>query len=131
VRKIGDAVPGDAEREPTDIPGRGATASFLLVASGMILSFFQDGGYRSAGAAALAGPQGSYPRTASWFLAGIAHLRGEAVVVAGLVLLIATPFMAVALSMIAFFRQRDLTYAAISAVVLVLLILSFALGGSG
>jgi uncharacterized membrane protein len=81
--------------------------------------------------ARLAGPGGSFPRTAAWFFGGLAHLDGQTVIVAGLLLLICTPVARVAVSMVAFARQRDRLYFAITAAVLVLLLLSFALGKVG
>lgn len=50
------------------------------------------------------------------------HLRPRSVVQLGLLILIATPVARVALSLIAFARQHDRTYVAITAVVLLLLL---------
>ncbi|MGI8547909.1 MAG: DUF1634 domain-containing protein [Gemmatimonadaceae bacterium] len=50
------------------------------------------------------------------------HLRGRSVVQLGLLLLIATPIARVALSLLAFLRQGDRTYVAITAIVLALLL---------
>ncbi len=55
---------------------------------------------------------------------GLAHFRGSAIVVLGLLTLIAVPFFRVLLSVIEFSRRRDWIYAAISLFVLVLLALS-------
>ena len=57
--------------------------------------------------------------------------RAAAVIVAGLVLLIATPVIRVAVSLVAFTRERDRTFVAITATVLFLLLLSFLLGKAG
>jgi uncharacterized membrane protein len=48
--------------------------------------------------------------------------------VLGLLLLIATPVMRVAVSVLIFVHQRDWTFVVITSVVLVLLVLSFVLG---
>lgn len=50
------------------------------------------------------------------------HLRPRSVVQLGLLILIATPVARVALSLVAFVKQRDRMYVAITAVVLALLI---------
>ncbi len=111
----------------------GVSASLLLIGTGSVLSFTRRGGYGSGAAevARLAGPGGSFPRTLSWLLGGLGHLDGQAVIVAGLLLLIATPVMRVAVSLVVFARERDRVYLAITATVLALLLLSFALGRAG
>ena len=50
---------------------------------------------------------------------------------AGLLLLILTPVVRVAVSILAFRAQRDRTYVLITSAVLVLLLLSFVLGRAG
>ena len=55
-------------------------------------------------------------------------MRGEAIVTLGLLVLIATPVMRVAVSVVAFIQHRDRTYALITAAVLCLLLLSLVLG---
>ena len=61
-----------------------------------------------------------------WTLGGIVHgvaaLDSAAIVQFGLVLLIATPVMRVALTLVAFALQRDRVYIALTAVVLALLL---------
>jgi uncharacterized membrane protein len=111
----------------------GVSASLLFIAAGTVLSFVQTGGYgrSTADVAQLAGPGGTFPRTASWLGRGLLHGEGQAIIVAGLLILIGTPVMRVAVSMIAFGKERDRTYMAITAVVLLLLLVSFALGRSG
>jgi uncharacterized membrane protein len=111
----------------------GVTASLLFVAAGTLLSFVRGGGYGSqpSEVARLMGPGGSFPRTIGWLAGGLASLNGQAVIVAGLVLLIATPVVRVAVSIVSFARQRDRPFVAITAVVLGLLLLSLVLGESG
>ena len=62
---------------------------------------------------------------------GLATGRGQAIVALGLVILIATPIMRVAISLVGFGIERDYVYATISAIVLALLMLSFFLGAGG
>jgi len=110
----------------------GVGASLVLLAGGTLLSFLRDGGYgrNASEVVRLTGPGGSFPRTAAWLVDGIVRLNGQAVIVAGLLLLIATPVLRVAVSVVAFARERDRTYALITAFVLVLLLVSFELGSA-
>jgi uncharacterized membrane protein len=59
------------------------------------------------------------------------HGHGQGIAMLGLLLLIATPVARVAVSIILFARQRDYTFVLITSTVLLLLILSFALGAAG
>lgn len=63
--------------------------------------------------------------------AGILNLRGRAVVMAGLLLLILMPVVRVAVTIVVFAHRRDWTYMALTALVLALLIISFLLGKTG
>ena len=110
----------------------GVESSLAIIVAGSLLAFGQQGGYgaRPSEVARLVGAGGSFPRKAAWLAAGIAHLDGQAVIVAGLLLLIATPVLRVAASIVAFATERDRTYAAITLVVFLLLLLSFAVGSA-
>jgi uncharacterized membrane protein len=59
---------------------------------------------------------------------GLRHGRGQAIVMIGLLILIATPVMRVAVSILGFVYERDAPYFLITVLVLTLLILSFVLG---
>jgi uncharacterized membrane protein len=111
----------------------GVSLSLGFIAAGTLLSFLQGGGYGSqpSEVARLSGAEGAFPRTAAWLAAGLRHCNGQAVIVAGLLLLISTPVLRVAVSVVAFARQRDRAYVFISATVLLLLLLSFELGRAG
>jgi uncharacterized membrane protein len=111
----------------------GVTASLALISAGTVLSFLREGGYGSGRAevARLSGAGGAFPRSLPWLVAGVIHADGQAVIVLGLLLLIATPVVRVAVSAAAFARQRDRTYVAITLAVLALLAASFALGSAG
>ncbi|MGD9634012.1 MAG: DUF1634 domain-containing protein, partial [Pirellulales bacterium] len=76
-------------------------------------------------------PGAAFPRTLSEVAAGAAAFRGQAIIVAGLLILIATPVVRVAISVLVFLEQRDYTFALITATVLTILIISFALGRAG
>jgi len=70
-------------------------------------------------------------RTTGTVWEGVLHLRGSSIVTAGLLLLIATPVLRVAVSIFAFVYQKDWTFVIITTVVLALLLLSFWLGKGG
>ena len=73
-------------------------------------------------------PGVAFPHSVRDVLRGIRESRGQAVVTLGLLLLIATPVLRVAVSIVAFAYERDRPYVVITTIVLLLLILSFALG---
>jgi uncharacterized membrane protein len=62
---------------------------------------------------------------------GIVSGGGKPVVMLGLLLLIATPVLRVAVSVVIFLIQADLTYVLITLIVLTLLLASFFLGTAG
>jgi uncharacterized membrane protein len=111
----------------------GVGSSLLLITAGSLLSFFGPGGYGrgSSEAARLSGAEGAIPRTWHWLSQGLLEGNGQAVIVAGLLLLIATPVLRVAISVLAFVRDGDRVYACITGLVLLLLLLSFELGKAG
>jgi uncharacterized membrane protein len=76
----------------------------------------------------LVGPGARIAHTPMEVVDGLAHFRGQAIVVLGLVLLVATPIARVAVSIVAFLHQRDRIFAAVTTLVLLLLLLSFVLG---
>ena len=121
------------ERAISRILRAGVTASLVTLTAGTLLSFLRGAGYgtRPADVAGLIGPAGSFPRTASWIFGGLLRLDGAAVIVAGLLLLIATPVLRVAVSIASFARERDRAFVAITSAVLCLLLLSLALGRAG
>jgi len=59
---------------------------------------------------------------------GVALLRGQAIVMLGILLLIATPVVRVAISIILFAVQRDRRFVVITSAVLVLLLISLVTG---
>jgi uncharacterized membrane protein len=114
----------------------GVFGSLLLLAGGTILCFVHSTDYGAAGGNAadlhrLITDGNAFPRTLSWL--GHALLRGEgqAVIVAGLLLLIATPVIRVMISIVAFAIEKDRRYVVITSVVFLLLLVSFLLGKAG
>ncbi|HZL35860.1 MAG TPA: DUF1634 domain-containing protein [Tepidisphaeraceae bacterium] len=73
-------------------------------------------------------PTSDFPRTIAQVWNGVRHRRGRAVIVAGLGLLIATPVVRVAVSILAFVYEKDPVFVIITSIVLALLLLSFFLG---
>ncbi len=69
-------------------------------------------------------------RSVRGVIAGALEWRGRSLIQLGLLVLIATPIARVAFALLAFARQRDLTYVAISALVLGVLLFSLS-GGIG
>jgi uncharacterized membrane protein len=72
-----------------------------------------------------------YPHTLSDVFAGVGHGSGMAIILLGLLLLIATPVTRIAVSIVAFANERDWRYVAITSVVLLILLISFLLGKAG
>lgn len=69
-----------------------------------------------------------YPNSINDVTAGVIALKPYALIALGLVILIAIPVMRVAVSVLAFFAERDWIYVAITAFVLLTLIFSFVFG---
>lgn len=111
----------------------GVASSLALVIAGTVLVFIHHPGYFSSpdDLQRLTQPGAAFPHTWSGVMTGIAELRGQAVIMAGLLVLIATPILRVAVSILAFIHQKDRTFAFITLAVLCLLVLSFLLGKSG
>ena len=63
-------------------------------------------------------------RSVAGIIGGVFSGKGQGVIQLGLLLLIATPVMRVALLVVGFARQRDRTYVAVSLAVLTLLLFS-------
>lgn len=110
----------------------GVLLSLAFVLSGMVLSFIHHPDYLSSAdaLARLTSPEHTV-HTVSEVIAGAAAVRGQAFVMVGLLLLIATPLLRVALSLLLFHRQGDRAFTRITAVVLTLLLVSFLLGHAG
>lgn len=108
----------------------GVTLSIAVILVGLVLMFVHHPEYLTSKDALTqlidARRQNLDSRAGVW--GGMLHQRGQAVVMFGLLLLIATPVMRVAASILIFLRERDRLYVAITTVVLLLLLTSFYLG---
>lgn len=69
-----------------------------------------------------------YPHSLSSVFSGVASLNGPAVIMLGALILIATPVLRVAVSLITFAHQRNRDFVIITAIVLTILTTSFLLG---
>lgn len=98
----------------------GVTVSATLITCGFLCSFLVgwDGSLR--GAPATTADPTSFDR----LLEGMTQLRPIAITQLGLLVLIATPVVRVAVSVVGFAREHDLLYVAITLAVLILLLAS-------
>jgi len=111
----------------------GVFSSAALVLLGTIVTFLRHPAYmRSVDQQhQLTDGRISFPTTLPAIVQGLGHLDGNAVVMAGLLVLIATPILRVAISIVAFLQMRDRVFAAITTLVLLLLVASLSLGRAG
>lgn len=70
----------------------------------------------------------TYPTKPLAILQGALLLKSYAIILTGLMLLIATPVFRVGVSIIVFIKEKDFLYAKITSLVFVILIISFILG---
>ncbi len=109
----------------------GISISMALIVAGTAVSFIHHPDYASSAAALqrLTHP-GNAPHDVPEVVAGIGALRGQALVMLGLLALMATPVLRVVVSLVSFLRSGDRAFALLTSLVLVLLLLSLALGGA-
>lgn len=111
----------------------GVAASLALIVVGTLLSFVHHPGYTASAEELrrLTQPGAAFPHRLPEVWRSILELRGQGVIALGLLLLIATPVLRVALSIWAFHHQGDRRFVVITSVVLALLLASFLLGKAG
>lgn len=73
----------------------------------------------------------TFPHTLGMLWIGLQSGQAEAVITLGLLLLIATPVLRVAVSVVAFGLEHDWRYVVITLIVLAILIISFTIGRGG
>jgi uncharacterized membrane protein len=132
---MSDAPEHEPQWVDTGISGllrAGVVASVAVVVIGLILTFVNHPQYiRSKTALGdLTDARAEYPHRVSDVTAQIREGHGQALVMLGLLTLIATPVARVAFSIVAFALEGDRLYVVITSVVLALLLLSFALGAA-
>lgn len=127
---VPDARVGQVEIVISNLLRIGVTASMAIVLAGLVLMFVHHPSYLRAGSdlQRLTSPGAAFPHMLSEVADGLRTYRGQAVIAVGLMLLIATPIMRVAASVVAFAVERDLVYVVITSVVLAVLLTSFLLG---
>lgn len=104
----------------------GVLLSAAVVLVGVILFYFR---YFSA-----AGPgvsTAAFPHTLASVSQGLMQGDPQAIIALGLLLLLATPVLRVAVSIVAFGLERDWRYVVITSIVLLILLISFLLGKGG
>ncbi len=109
----------------------GVIISLTVVVLGTVFTFMHHREYLDSQAwpwSDVTGENARFPQTVTDVLRGVRAKEGRAIVLLGLLLLIATPVMRVAVSILAFMYERDRLYMLITALVLALLLLSFVLG---
>lgn len=114
----------------------GVTVSCLLIATGAIVTLVSSSTAAAARRTIDALRRGALhpppsglevPHTLSAVFSGVARESGPALAMLGIVLLIATPVLRVAVSLVAFALERDLRFVVITSVVLAILLASFAI----
>jgi len=115
---------GMSDHEVEQLVGRllqfGVLASAIVVLIGGALVLAQHGGDRPVYAPFRGQPE--YLRSLLGIVRGAAAFDSLAIVQLGLVMLIATPVLRVAFTLVAFVLQRDRTYVFVTTVVLALLV---------
>lgn len=108
----------------------GVLVSLVLIAVGTIITFAQHPRYiaEKAELQRLITPGANFPHAFGDLAVELRQLKGEAIVTLGLLVLIATPVVRVAVSIFAFIYQGDRVFTLITAAVLGLLLLSLVLG---
>lgn len=104
----------------------GVLLSAAIILCGVVFYYvqaFSHPGHEDASA--------SFPHTLSGVGQGLAHGNPQAIIVLGLLVLLITPVVRVAVSVVAFLLERDWRYVVITSLVLVILLLSFVLGKGG
>ena len=108
----------------------GVITSLVVVLIGTIVTFVRHPDYLSSTSELrrLTTRDAVFPQTVAGFVGSLMHGQGRAIVVLGLLLLVATPVMRVAVSILGFMYERDRIFVLITSLVLMLLLLSFVLG---
>ncbi|HKS22578.1 MAG TPA: DUF1634 domain-containing protein [Thermoanaerobaculia bacterium] len=108
----------------------GVMLSVAVMLSGVIVTFVHHPDYFHSRPALgeLTNSREIFANTTAAVLRGVRELRGQSIAMLGILLLIATPVVRVAISVVLFAAQRDRRYVLITAVVLALLITSLMSG---
>ncbi len=129
----GAARPGELETVVSTLLRTGLVISLGTVAIGLVVLFSRHPGdlLSNARFLALTARNADFPHRLGAMAAGLARGDGEAIIAAGLALLILTPVMRVAISLVEFARARDRAFVLITSAVLAVLLLSLLLRAGG
>jgi uncharacterized membrane protein len=112
----------------------GVVVSVLVIASGLGLMFYHHSAYLPIGGdfsyRRLTSATTPFPHSFASLGRAVAHGRGEGVVLLGVLLLILTPVMRVAVGVLSFLYEKDPPMALVTFYVLVVLVGSFFLAGA-
>jgi uncharacterized membrane protein len=100
----------------------GVILSSVVIGSGVILSFLHPNSQQI---------NTQLPSNLIQMMSGLLILQPQAVIFLGLLILIATPVIRVAISIIAFAVEHDSAFVVISCIVMMILLVSFMLGKGG
>ena len=108
----------------------GSATSLILIAVGLAVTLTHHPDFLSDPAALgqVTDPQTALPHSLTEVGRELLQLRGRAIIMFGLLLLIMTPIARVAVSAVAYVREKDWRFAAITAFVLLVLTVSFLVG---
>ena len=111
----------------------GVLLCLLLLAVGSALTFTHHPEYRAAGESLklLTTPGAAFPHSLRGLETSLRAGRGQGFTTLGLLVLIATPILRVAVSVLAFWFERDRAFVLITTTVLCLLVASLFLGKAG
>lgn len=108
----------------------GVAVSITIIAIGLVTTFVHHHDYFSSRPilGTLIDGRANYTSSLSSVIVGAREGRGQSIVMIGILVLIATPVIRVATSIVLFAAERDVAYVAMTSIVLLLLILSFVIG---
>ena len=111
----------------------GVVISLVIILVGTLLTFWHHRDYLTSSTSIreLTGAGWEFPHELRTVAASALAGQGRGLVVAGLLVLICTPVLRVALTLVMFLLEKDRAYVVLSAIVLILLTISFLLGKAG
>jgi uncharacterized membrane protein len=114
----------------SDLLRIGVVLSLAVVVIGMVMSYVNHPDYLSSNTAlrGVTDHSAVFPHTVGGAIESVGRGEGRGIVILGLLLLVATPVMRVAVSILGFVYERDWIFVVITSAVLALLLLSFVLG---
>ncbi len=118
-----DAIVRRAELIISNVLRAGVLLSVFIITTGAVLFYARYSGFGAGGH--------PFPHSVGAVISGIARGDAVSVIALGLLVLLMTPVLRVAVSIIAFALEYDWRYVTITTIVLAVLLLSFFLGRGG